>query len=129
MIRNRILRRAARLVLGALVAAYALVVMHVSAAVPATHAPAAAAADEHCNAAAAAELALLLCKHHCQSAVQTLDHPHADLPPMADAPVLVITLFDAMYGLRDTARESLRPDLRHHGGAPPPYADTSRLRL
>ena len=128
MIRNRILRHAARLVIGALIAAYALVAMHVNAAVPATHAPAVAAADEHCNAAAA-DTALLLCKHHCQCAVQTLDHPHADLPPMVDAPVLRISLFDGTHRRRDTAAEALRPDLRHHGGAPPPYAGTSRLRL
>ena len=129
MIRSKILRSAARIVLGALIAAYAMLSLHVNAKQAAPHEPAlAAAADDHCNPQGA-DTALLLCKHHCQSEVQTLDHPHTGLPAIADAPVLVVTLVDAANRDRAVAGEARRIELRHHGGAPPPYASTARLRI
>ena len=129
MIRGKILRSAARIVLGALVAAYAMLSLHVNARQAAAHEPAIeAAADDHCNPKGA-DAAVLLCKHHCQSEIQTLDHPHAGLPAIADAPVLMITLLDAADLDRAPRGAAARPELRHHGGAPPPYASTARLRI
>ena len=129
MIRSKILRSAARIVLGALVAAYAMLSLHVNARQAAAHEPVIeAAADEHCNPKDA-DTALLLCKHHCQSEIQTLDHPHAGVPGLAGATVLVITLLDAADLDRAPRGAAARPELRHHGGAPPRYASTSRLRI
>lgn len=129
MIRSKILRSAARMVLGALVVAYAMLSLHANAKQGATQAPVIeAGADEHCIPGSA-ETALLLCKHHCQSEVQTLDHPHTGLPAIADASVLVITPPDAADLDHASRSAAGRPELHHHGGAPPPFASTSRLRI
>ena len=139
MIRNKTLHAAARILLGAFIAAYAMTSLHVNArtAQPAAEVVQAAAIQitaeesethEHCQEKKT-DPAVLLCKFHCQNAMQTLDYPAAGVPPMPDAAVLVIPLADLKIALKPLVDKALRPDATHHGGAPPPFARTSRLRL
>lgn len=165
MIRNKTLHSAARVLLGAFVAAYAMSSVHVYAGVakaggpqtairaqqvelpaqparPAAHQnhgalpeaggdPAIAEmehTDAHCQPTVL-DPAVMLCKFHCQNAIQTLDHPGAVLADLAPVVALLIpgaNLVDARKPLVDKA---FRPEAAHHGGAPPPYASTARLRI
>lgn len=140
MIRARILRSAARALLGTLIAAYAMVSMNVAARAPQVPdrpapevlAPAAAESgtDEHSHChPAPAEPAPLLCKYHCQSVVQTLDHPDARVPAIANQLFVVVAVIDTRSGGEPASRPRGRPDRATLGGAPPPYRSTARLRI
>ncbi len=134
MIRSKTLRAAAKLLLGTFIAAYAMVSLHVSAkTVPAAAQSAAlhgAAAEQPCHETPAPlDTALLLCKFHCQSVMQTLDHPDASLHSLPDTATLTIPLADLAKPLKPLVDKALRPDAAHHGGAPPVYASTARLRI
>jgi len=140
MIRARILRSAARALIGTLIAAYAMVSMNVAARAPQVldgHAPEVQAAAEvesgadehtHCHPAPA-EPAPLLCKYHCQSVVQTLDHPDARVAAIANPAFMVVAMIDAWPGGEPASRPRGRPDGATLGGAPPPYQSTARLRI
>ncbi len=140
MIRSRTIRRTARLLLGAFIAAFAMVSVHVNGkalSVPVASAQAAAvtatAADEsahegHCQQQQP-DPVLLLCKHHCQSAVQTLDHPDANLPALAAAGVFTLRLENPAIARKSLVDKALRPAATHRGGSPPLYSSTSRLRI
>ena len=139
MIRNKTLHTAARILLGAFIAAYTMTSVHVYArtAQPAAEVVQAAAIQitveagethEHCQEKKT-DPAVLLCKFHCQNAMQTLDYPAADVPPLPDAAGLVIPLANLKIALKPLVDKALRPDATHHGGAPPPFARTSRLRI
>ena len=147
MIRNKTRHAAARLLLGAFIAAYAMTSLHVSArgvppaevtpvvaAVPvvATAPVAATEAEQHCHTAIAQpapDPGILLCKFHCQNAMQTLDHPSAVLADLHAAAVLIVPAFDWAMPSKPLVDKALRPEATHHGGAPPPYASTARLRI
>lgn len=140
MIRSRILRSAARALLGTLIAAYAMVSMNVAARAPQVpndpqsglHAPAEAQPEtdeqSHCHPVPS-EPAPLLCKYHCQSVVQTLDHPDARVPAMSSHLFLVVAVVDGPAGGESASRAPGRPDRVPPGGAPPPYQSTARLRI
>jgi hypothetical protein len=144
MIRNKTLHAAARILLGAFIAAYAMTSMHVYArAVPgmsmgassvdASSVSANTAADDsamedHCQSKQV-DPTILLCKFHCQNAVQTLDYPAAVIDALHDAAVLIIPVADLAVRLKPLVDKALRPESTHHGGAPPPFARTSRLRI
>ena len=140
MIQSRTLRTAARLLLGTLIAAYAMMSLHVGAREPRTigepthagqviAAVAAPAADEgHCHEQAT-DTTALQCKYHCQSAVQTLDHPDVRVPaPTYDA-FLLVAAIDVQAGDGAMRPAATRPQAMHHGGAPPLYQSTARLRI
>ena len=147
MIRNKTMYASARLLLGAFIAAYAMTSLHVSArgvppvevtpvvaAVPvvATAPVAATEAEQHCHTAIAEpapDPGILLCKFHCQNAVQTLDHPAALLTDLHAAAVLIVPAFDWAMPSKPLVDKALRPEATHHGGAPPPFASTARLRI
>lgn len=137
MMRSRTLRGAARLLLGTLVAAYAMVSLQVDARVTrAPGMPPALAQDmaaSHCHDAVAetpvADPGTLLCKHHCQSEVQTLDHPVAKVAASADTGWLAVPQADDARGTCGPAAPRARPQATHHGGAPPPFLATLRLRI
>jgi len=141
MIRSKTLRAAARVLLGTLIAAYAMVSLHATAVAPqgsekpapemrmAAAGAADSAAESHCHEPAADPAPLLLCKVHCQNAVQTLDHPHAQMADGASSAYLVVA---ACVNLADGATApaaAKRPEATHHGGAPPLYQSTARLRI
>ena len=160
MIRNKTLHAAARVLLGAFIAAYAMSSVHVYAGVaraggaqpaPAAHhatppaQPAGMAmqhehgakpesgadmegSDTHCQPKVV-DPAIMLCKFHCQNAVQTLDHPSATLPDLQPLSALTVPLADAVLAWKPLVVKAFRPEAAHHGGAPPPYASTARLRL
>ena len=138
MIRNKTLHTAARVLLGAFIAAYAMTSMHVYArAVPTimdtrsvgANTPAdESGMEEHCQTKQI-DPAILLCKFHCQNAVQTLDHPAAAIDAWHDAAVLIIPVADLAIARKPLLDKALRPEATHHGGAPPPFARTSRLRI
>ena len=134
MIRSKTLRAAAKLLLGTFIAAFAMVSLHVSA----KTVPSAAAVANMANASAEApchetpaplDTALLLCKYHCQSVMQTLDHPDATLHSLPEIVVLMIPLADQATPLKPLVGKAFRPNAAHHGGAPPLYASTARLRI
>ena len=146
MIRNKTMYAAARLLLGAFIAAYAMTSLHVSArGVPPTRVPTVAAApvvataplaateaEQHCHTAIAEpapDPGILLCKFHCQNAVQTLDHPAALLTGLHAAAVLIVPDFDWAMPSKPLVDKAFWPEATHHGGAPPPYASTARLRI
>ena len=137
MIRSRTLRAAAKLLLGSFIAAYAMVSLHVSAKVPpavstlaASAAVITASAESPCHETPAPlDTALLLCKYHCQSVMQTLDHPDASLHSLPDTAALMIPLADLAKPPKPLGDKALRPDTFRHGGAPPLYASTARLRI
>ena len=162
MIRNKTLHTAARLLLGAFIASYAMSSVHVYAGVaragsaqpaPAAHhaAPPAGAAVHQAHGAqldAGADMestdmertethcqpkvvdpAVMLCKFHCQNAMQTLDHPSATLPDLQPVAALMVPLADSALAREPLVVKAFRPEAAHHGGAPPPYASTARLRL
>ena len=147
MIRNKTMHAAARLLLGAFIAAYAMTSLHVSArgvppveatpvvaAVPvvATAPVAATEAEQHCHTAIAEpapDPGILLCKFHCQNAMQTLDYPSAVLADLHAAAVLIVPPFDWVMPSKPLVDKAFRPEATHHGGAPPPYASTARLRI
>jgi hypothetical protein len=151
MIRARLVHRVAPLLLGAFIVAYATVSLRAWAAAPAVPAAAEktsaahslhgaahnavdaaglddgfAAADEHCDSRNS-DVTALMCKYHCQSAVQTLDHPDAGIPVAA----AIYLLLPASPLRTDHAAvlAARRPDAAHHGGAPPPFRSTARLRI
>lgn len=139
MIRSRTLRAAARILLGTLIAAYAMVSLHAASgpqqsreeARIAAHmamAAAQAADEEHCNEQAT-ETTALLCKYHCQSAVQTLDHPDIRVSAAADTAFLVVAVYAATDGHIARRPPAARPEDVHRGGAPPLYQSTARLRI
>ena len=165
MIRNKTLHAAARVLLGAFVAAYAMSSVHVYAGVARAGGaqPAAAAhhatqpaqpagtamhqghgamldadagmestdmggADTHCQPKVV-DPAVMLCKFHCQNAMQTLDHPSATLPDLQPVAALMVPLADSALAREPLVVKAFRPEAAHHGGAPPPYASTARLRL
>jgi hypothetical protein len=150
MIRNKTLHTAARLLLGAFIAAYAMSSVHVYAGAaqggkpaPATHhampheamPPAVSTVadeqmemDTHCQPKVV-DPAIMLCKFHCQNAVQTLDHPSATLPDLQPVAGLMVPLADSALARKPLVVKAFRPEAAHHGGAPPPYASTARLRL
>ena len=140
MIRSKTLRVAARMLLGTLIAAYAMVSLHATARAPqvleesrigaqlADAAPADADDEEHCNQQTT-ETTALLCKYHCQSAVQTLDHPDVRVSAVADAAFLIVAAFAAPEGQVGVSLPATRPDAAHHGGALPLYQRTARLRI
>lgn len=117
------------MLIGTLLMAYALISGHAFAALVA-HAP----ADQPRVEAPCHEeggpppVQLLLCKHHCLTDVQTLDHPEARVPARsagADLPQPY-----AVFVPRAVVPAAIAP----HGGAPPPprervYASTARLRI
>ena len=131
MIRSKTLRAAAKLLLGTFIAAYAMVSLHVSAkTAPSAPSSAAAAAEAPCHETPAPlDTALLLCKFHCQSVMQTLDHPDASLHSLPATAALMIPLADLTKPLKPLVDKAFRPDAAHHGGAPPLYASTARLRI
>ena len=153
MIRNKTMYAAARLLLGAFIAAYAMTSLHVSArGVPPAGAPpvvaaaptvaaapvvatapvAATEAEQHCHTAIAdpaPDPGILLCKFHCQNAMQTLDYPSAVLADLHAAAVLIVPPFDWVMPSKPLVDKAFRPEATHHGGAPPPYASTARLRI
>ena len=150
MIRNKTMHAAARLLLGAFIAAYAMTSLHVSARslgpvgaptgvptvalapVVATAPVAATEAEQHCHTAIAEpapDPGILLCKFHCQNAVQTLDHPAAVLADLHAAAVLIVPAFDWAMPSKPLVDMAFRPEATHHGGAPPPFASTARLRI
>ena len=139
MIRSKTLHASARILLGAFIAAYTMTSVHVSARTsqPAAEVIQAAAVQitaeqsethEHCQEKKT-DPAVLLCKFHCQNAMQTLDYPAAEVSALPDAAGLVIPLVDLKIALKPLVDKALRPDATHHGGAPPPFARTSRLRI
>ena len=140
MIRSRTLRATARVLLGTLIAAFAMVSLNAGAraaqpmgeSTPAAQ-PAAAStapdADEgHCHEQAT-DTTALQCKYHCQSAVQTLDHPDVRLAAAADGAFLLVAAFDVQAGHSGLRPRATRPQAMHHGGAPPLYQSTARLRI
>ena len=140
MIQSRTLRVAARILLGTLIAAYAMVSLHAGTRAPQateepTHAgqPIAAAAvpaadQEHCHEQAT-DTTALQCKYHCQSAVQTLDHPDVRVPAATYGAFLLVALFDTQGGHGAMLPPATRPQAMHHGGAPPLYQSSARLRI
>ncbi len=84
--------------------------------------------DNHCQPKVV-DPAILLCKFHCQNAVQTLDHPSASLAELAPVVALLIPQADLAYPRKPLVDKAFRPEAAHHGGAPPPYASTARLRI
>jgi hypothetical protein len=136
MIRTRTLRSAARLLLATLIAAFATVSLHAGALAPpasadqahAEQALAAAAGEEHCHEQAT-DTSALQCKYHCQSAVQTLDHPDVRIPAATYGAFLLLTALDVQAGHAALPPPSSRPQATHHGGAPQPYRSTARLRI
>lgn len=143
MIRSRTLRGAARILLGAFVAAYAIVSVHahakasqpIAAITMAHHAEAAAAGDAADSSAEThcleqqTDPSVLLCKHHCQSVFQTLDHPHSDMHALASPTELIIPDPALTVARKPLVVMALRLAPTHHGGSPPPYAGTARLRI
>jgi len=135
MIRSKTLRGAARILLGAFVAAYAMVSMHVYAKPPQPAGEAAAvyesALEKHCQEQLEQQPdpALLLCKYHCLSEIQTLDHPHASVQALPDAAVLLIPIADPVIARKTLVDKALRADATHYGGSPPLYSSTARLRI
>ena len=141
MIRSKTLRGAARVLLGTFVAAYAMVSLHATARAPQgleilapqvqtiASGEAQSAAESHCPEPAAEPAPLLLCKVHCQNAVQTLDHPHAQMADGTNNAYLVVAARTSLAS-RDTVPPAAnRADATHHGGAPPLYQSTARLRI
>lgn len=140
MIRNKTMHAAARLLLGAFIAAYAMTSLHVSArGTPPAAAPVVATApveateaEQHCHTAIAMpapDPGILLCKFHCQNAMQTLDYPSAVLADLHAAAVLIVPAFDWAIPSKPLVDKAFRPEATHHGGAPPPFASTARLRI
>jgi hypothetical protein len=166
MIRSTTLRRATRILLGAFIAAFAMVSMHVSGAVlpvpvpvpmsvsvsqststgiadlpasthdTALHNDSSREASNHGAASHDApchekqpDPVLLLCKHHCQSAVQTLDHPAANVPSWSGAATWTVAEADPAIARKPLVVKAFRPDATHHGSSPPLYARTARLRI
>lgn len=138
MIRSRTLQGAARILLGAFIAAYAMVSMHVYAKAPQTAQAAAhqpvvveSTLEKHCqeHLEQQPDPALLLCKFHCLSTIQTLDHPDASVDPLADAAVLLVPVADPAITRKPLVDKALRADATHHGGSPPLYSSTARLRI
>ena len=126
MLHATLKRATARLLIGTLGIAFVLLSLPMGAAA----APAAdgeAASSEHCQPVSTP--APLLCKHHCQSQIQTLDHPQVDVPTPPAAALLTVSLVDLTIGLKPLVGKALRPDAVHHGGAPPLFASTARLRI
>ena len=160
MIRNKTLHAAARVLLGAFVAAYAMSSVHVYAGVakaggsqsaPAAHhasppvPPVGSAShqshgamldagadmestDNHCQPKVV-DPAIMLCKFHCQNAVQTLDHPSVTLPDLLPAAALMAPRADSTIARKPLVVKTFRPEAAHHGGAPPLYSSTARLRI
>ena len=138
MIRSRTLQSASRILLGAFIAAYAMVSMHVYAKAPQTVRAAVhevvlveSALEKHCqeHLEQQPDPALLLCKFHCLSEIQTLDHPDASMNALADAAVLMVPLADLAIRRNPLVGKALRANATHHGGAPPLYSSTARLRI
>ena len=136
MIRSKTLRSAARILLGTFIAAYGLVSMHVYAKAPPPESDAAvvyeSALEKHCqeHLEQQPDPALLLCKYHCLSEIQTLDHPDASVLALPDAAVLLVPITDPATARKPLVDKALRADSTHHGGSPPPlYSSTSRLRI
>lgn len=140
MIRSRTLRATARVLLGTLIAAFAMVSLNAGAraaqpmgeSTPAAQ-PAAAStapdADEgHCHEQAT-DTTALQCKYHCQSAVQTLDHPDVRVPAATYDAFLLVAAIDVQAGDGAMRPPATRPQAMHHGGAPPLYQSTARLRI
>lgn len=132
MICSKTLRRAARILLGAFVAAYAMVSMHVYAkAQPSAHEAAVvyeSALEKHCQEQQP-DPALLLCKYHCLSEIQTLDHPDASVHVLVDAAVLMVPMTSPAISRKPLVDKALRLESTHHGGSPPLYSSTARLRI
>lgn len=141
MIRLKRLRNAARVLLSAFLVAYATVALHAYAWAPqaqggsmVTEAMADAISgeadrEEHCNEKATGTSALL-CKYHCQSEVQTGDRPNSSVTGSADQFFFIVPHLEELGTSVPAIRQSLLfVDLAHHGGSPPPYASTSRLRI
>ncbi len=84
--------------------------------------------DNHCQPKVV-DPAIMLCKFHCQNAVQTLDHPSATLPDLQPVAALMVPLADSAIARKPLVVKAFRPEAAHHGGAPPPYASTARLRI
>lgn len=139
MIRSRTLQGAARILLGAFIAAYAMVSMHVYAKAPQTVQEAAheaatvveSALEKHCQEQLEQQPdpALLLCKYHCLSEIQTLDHPAANVDALPDAAVLLVPVADPVIARKPLVDKAIRLYATHHGGSPPLYSSTARLRI
>jgi len=141
MIHSKTLRGAARVLLGAFIAAYAMVSLHATARAPQgleipmpqvqtiASGEAYTAAEGHCQEPAADPAPLLLCKVHCQNAVQTLDHPHAQMADDANHAYLVVAACASLAGRGTVPPAANRAEATHHGGAPPLYQSTARLRI
>ena len=84
--------------------------------------------DNHCQPKVV-DPAVMLCKFHCQNAVQTLDHPSATLPDLQPVAALMVPPADSALARKPLVVKDFRPEAAHHGGAPPPYASTARLRI
>lgn len=124
--------------LGAFIAAYAMVSMHVYAKAPQTVQAAEhevvlveSALEKHCqdHLKPQPDPTLLLCKYHCQSEIQTLDHPDAGVDAPAAAAVLLVPVADPAITRKPLVDKALRADATHHGGSPPLYSSTARLRI
>lgn len=132
MIRSKTLQGATRILLGAFIAAYAMVSMHVYAkAQPVAHEAAVvyeSALEKHCQEQQP-DPALLLCKYHCQSEIQTLDHPDANVLALPLAAVLLVPVTDPAIARKPLVGKALRANATLHGGSPPLYSSTARLRI
>ncbi len=89
------------------------------------------APEKHCQEHAQPQVdpALLLCKFHCLSEIQTLDHPEASVPALADVLVLLVPVEDSHTTRKPLVGNALRSEANHHGGSPPLYVSTARLRI
>ena len=125
MFRATLQRATARLLIGALGIAFVLMSL------PARAFAAPVADDSEVSAHCQPEStpAALLCKHHCQSQIQTLDHPQAQLPAPPDVALLTVPMPDLALALKPLVGKALRPDAVYRGGAPPLFASTARLRI
>ena len=138
MVRSKTLQGAARVLLGAFIAAYAMVSMHVYAKAPQTVQAAVhevvlveSALEKHCqeHLKPQPDPALLLCKYHCLSEIQTLDHPDSSVIALPAPAVLMVPVADRDIARKPLVDKALRLDATHHGGSPPLYSSTARLRI
>ena len=139
MIRSKTLQCAARILLGAFIAAYAMVSMHAYAKAPQTAQAAVhetavlveSALEKHCqeHPDQQPDPALLLCKYHCLSEIQTLDHPDANVDALPAAAVLLVPVADPAIARKPLVDKALKAESTHHGGSPPLYSSTARLRI
>jgi hypothetical protein len=130
MLNRRLLRCVSRALVATLTLAYAQIAVHAYAApVPPPVLEEQAAEGCHDSLAPAPPANPLLCKHHCLSATQTLDHPTASVVALPDAAVLRVPAASQAIAMKPLVDKAFRPDATHHGGSPPLYSSTARRRI